>query len=58
MCSDNYATLFYPDLTDFEIPSFRIKIMWALPVIMNDTTTDLTSPLIDIELNQTIMESP
>ena len=52
VCSDNYASLFYPNLTDFEDNSFPIKILWALPVIVNDTI--VTSN----ELNQTnLMES-
>ena len=55
MCSDNYATLFHPDFTDFDTPDFRIKVMWALPVVMNYNASDL---LFEKELNQTIVNSP
>ena len=53
-CSNNYASLFYPDLTDFDdYRSFPIKILWALPVIVNDTIVTAN------ELNQTnVMDSP
>ena len=52
-CSNNYAALFYPNSTDFNDSAFPIKILWALPVAVNDTI--LTAN----ELNQTnLMESP
>ena len=57
-CSNNYATLFHPEYTDFDNRLFRIKITWALPVILNDTTSDPTSLERETELNDTIMESP
>ena len=57
-CSNNYATLFHPEYTDFDNRLYQIKITWALPVILNDTTSDPTSVIRDAELNKTIMESP
>ena len=52
-CSNNYAALFYPNSTDFNDSAFPIKILWALPVIVNDTIVTGN------ELNQTnLMESP
>ena len=58
VCSNNYATLFHPEYTDFDNRLFRIKITWALPVILNDTTSDPTSLERETELNDAIMESP
>ena len=57
-CSNNYATLFHPESTDFDNRFFPIKITWALPVIINDTTSDPTSIEREAELNKTIIESP
>ena len=56
-CSNNYATLFHSEFTDFERRLFRLKIVWALPVVMN-YTTDPTSAGTDDELTHKIMESP
>ena len=54
VCSNNYVSLFYPNLTYFDNSSFPIKILWALPVIENDDTIVTGN-----ELNQTnLMESP
>ena len=57
MCSKGYATLFHPEFTDFENRSFRVKIVWALPVSLN-ATADPTSVVTENELNRTIEESP
>ena len=57
-CFNNYATLFHPEYTDFDNRLYQIKITWALPVILNDTTSDPTSVIHEAELNKTIMESP
>ena len=57
-CSNNYATLFHPEYTDFDNRLYQIKITWALPVILNDTTSDPTSLERETELNDAIMESP
>ena len=57
-CSNNYATLFHPEYTDFDNGLYQLKITWALPVILNDTTSDPTSLERETELNDTIMESP
>ena len=57
-CSNNYATLFHPQATDFDNRLYRIKITWALPVILNATTSDPTSLERETELNDAIMESP
>ena len=57
-CSNNYAALFYPNSTDFNDSAFPIKILWALPVNMTDTTTDPPSVLLEKELNETIIKSP
>ena len=54
-CSDNYAALFHPEFTDFDTRSFLIKILWALPVFMDNATDYAMS---DIELNQTIEGNP
>ena len=56
-CSNNYATLFHPEFTDFDSRLFRLKLVWALPVVMN-YTTDPTGVGTDIELIHKIMESP
>ena len=59
VCSNNYASLFYPNSTDFDDSSFPIKILWAIPVNINDTITDPTSVVTANELNPTkLMESP
>ena len=55
-CSNNYATLFHPKFTNVTNRLFRIKIIWALPVVMN-YTTDPTSVGTADELTQKIMES-
>ena len=52
--SNNYATLFHPNFTDFDTPSFQIKIMWALPVRMNASSSDFSEK----ELNETIINNP
>ena len=57
-CSNNYAALFYPNATDFNDSALPIKILWALPVNMTDTTTDPTTVLFEKELNETISKSP
>ena len=57
-CSNNYATLFHQESTDFENRLYGIKITWALPVILNATTSDPRSPQREAELNKTIRESP
>ena len=57
MCSKSYATLFHPEFTDFDRRSFRVKIMWALPVVLNGSA-DPTSIVTENELNRTITESP
>ena len=53
-CSNNYATLFHSEFTDFERRLFRLKIVWALPVVMN-YTTDPTSAGTDDELTHKIL---
>ena len=59
VCSNNYATLFHPESTDFDNRLYRIRITWALPVVLNDTTsTDPTSVGREAELNDAIMKSP
>ena len=58
VCSNNYAALFHPESTDFDNRLYRIKITWALPVIINDTTSDPTSVGREAELNDAIMKSP
>ena len=59
VCSNNYATLFYSEFTNLDTRLFRIKITWALPVNMTNTTIiDPTSVEHDAELNKAIRESP